>query len=161
MQFNQPYYGYQGQPMNMNYNTYTPVQQYIPQQFTQNQQPVSQVQNNMIPCEYVDNLDVVNAKNCDFSGRPMLYMKTDGSEIYRKQLDIKTGKSSVYLYKLQEESNENMNDYSLDLNELNSKIESLKTEFTQNINELKQMMIDISSSNSTQETTTPISRKGR
>lgn len=143
MAFNQPYYGYQGQPLNMNYNTYTPMQQYIPQQFMPQNQP--RTQDNTIPCEYVDNLEVVNAKNCDFTGKPMLYMKTDGTEIYRKQLDIKTGKSTTYLYKLQEDINGKLTNNALDLDGLNSQIESLRNEFSHSITDLKQIVMNISS----------------
>lgn len=110
-----------------------------------------QSQDNTIACEYVDNLEVVNAKNCDFTGKPVLYMKTDGSEIYRKQLDIKTGRSTTYIYKIQSDSNEKSGeiskDDSLNFNEINSQIESLRNEFTQNIMDLKEMVMNLNSSN--------------
>ena len=176
MSFTPPYYGYPNQPINMNYGTYTPVQQYMPQQFVQTQpinqqinQPVNQqqqvyqTQDNTIACEYVDNLEVVNAKNCDFTGKPVLYMKTDGSEIYRKQLDIKTGRSTTYVYKIQSDSNEISNEKSqnssLNFNEINSQIESLRNEFTQNLMDLKVMVMNLNNSNTTKSNNSSNSTK--
>ncbi len=150
MSFIQPYYGYQ-QPVYPNYS-YNPQQFSFPQVNNQvssqqvNPQQQVQPRNSTIPCEYVDNLEVVNAKNCDFSGKPMLYMKTDGTAVYRKQLNIETGKSKIYTYELKEDSNKDSNDTGIIgiTNVLNSQIESLRQEFAQNIGDLKEMITHIS-----------------
>lgn len=145
MSFIQPYYGYQQQPF---YTNYIPQQQFPMQQqvATQNPQPqISQSQNNTISCEYVDNFEVVNAKNCDFSGKPMLYMKTDGSAIYRKQLNIETGKSKTYTYELRDEINEKSGNTDITniTGVINSQIESLRQEFSKNIGDLKEMVMNL------------------
>lgn len=144
MSFVQPYYGYQQQPL---YTNYIPQQQFpVQQQINQPIQQQTQItQNNTIPCEYVDNFEVVNAKNCDFSGKPMLYMKTDGSTIYRKQLNIETGKSKIYTYELREESDIKSGnpDISNIIAVMNSQIESLRQEFVQNIGDLKEMVTNL------------------
>lgn len=141
MSFVQPYYGYQQQPL---YTNYIPQQQFPIQQQSQ----ITQSQNNTIPCEYVDNFEVVNAKNCDFSGKPILYMKTDGSTIYRKQLNIETGKSKIYTYELQDKTGEEFGNTDLIniTNIINSQIESLRQEFTQNISDLKELVMNLNSS---------------
>ena len=90
-------------------------------------------------------------------------MKTDGSEIYRKQLDIKTGRSTTYVYKIQSDSNEISNEKSqnssLNFNEINSQIESLRNEFTQNLMDLKEMVMNLNNSNTTKSNNSSNSTK--
>lgn len=62
-------------------------QQAMPYGQTQIQQPMPQVpQIPMLQGQMVDGIDTVKAKDVDMSGNPVYYPKTDGTEIYRKQL---------------------------------------------------------------------------
>lgn len=66
----------------------------------QMQQPVQQIpQVPMIQGQMVDGIDTVKAKDVDMSGNPVYYPKTDGTEIYRKQLQS-DGKSRIFVYRL-------------------------------------------------------------
>jgi hypothetical protein len=47
----------------------------------------------------VDGIDTVKAKDVDMSGNPVYYPKTDGTEIYRKQLQS-DGRSRIFVYRL-------------------------------------------------------------
>lgn len=87
-------YGYGYQPMqqvyqypaqNVNYQNYVPNQQQI-NQFNQSQ--TVQSQNNFVSCEYVDGIDIVNTRNSDLSGKPIWYIKTDNTEIYKKLMNF-------------------------------------------------------------------------
>ena len=44
-------------------------------------------------------IDTVKAKDVDMSGNPVYYPKTDGTEIYRKQLQA-DGRSRIFVYRL-------------------------------------------------------------
>ena len=62
-------------------------QQAMPYGQAQIQQPMPQVpQIPMLQGQMVDGIDTVKAKDVDMSGNPVYYPKTDGTEIYRKQL---------------------------------------------------------------------------
>lgn len=69
-------------------------------------QPVqAMTQMPMIQGQMVDGIDTVKAKDVDMSGNPVYYPKTDGTEIYRKQLQS-DGKSQIFVYRLVEQKNE-------------------------------------------------------
>lgn len=62
-------------------------QQAMPYGQMQMQQPVQQMQQMpMLQGQMVDGIDTVKAKDVDMSGNPVYYPKTDGTEIYKKQL---------------------------------------------------------------------------
>lgn len=73
-------------------------QQAIP--YGQMQQPTQQIpQIPMLLGQMVDGIDTVKAKDVDMSGNPVYYPKTDGTEIYRKQLQA-DGRSRIFVYRL-------------------------------------------------------------
>ena len=73
-------------------------QQVMP--YGQVQQPVQQIpQTPMLLGQMVDGIDTVKAKDVDMSGNPVYYPKTDGTEIYRKQLQA-DGRSKIFVYRL-------------------------------------------------------------
>lgn len=75
-------------------------QQTMPYGQMQMQQPVQQIpQVPMIQGQMVDGIDTVKAKDVDMSGNPVYYPKTDGTEIYRKQLQS-DGRSRIFVYRL-------------------------------------------------------------
>ena len=53
----------------------------------------------MLQGQMVDGIDTVKAKDVDMSGNPVYYPKTDGTEIYRKQLQA-DGRSRIFVYRL-------------------------------------------------------------
>lgn len=53
----------------------------------------------MIQGQMVDGIDTVKAKDVDMSGNPVYYPKTDGTEIYKKQLQS-DGRSRIFVYRL-------------------------------------------------------------
>ena len=60
-------------------------------------QPIPQT--HMLQGQMVDGIDTVKAKDVDMSGNPVYYPKTDGTEIYRKQLQS-DGRSKIFVYRL-------------------------------------------------------------
>lgn len=60
-------------------------------------QPVPQ--SPMLQGQMVDGIDTVKAKDVDMSGNPVYYPKTDGTEIYKKQLQS-DGRSRIFVYRL-------------------------------------------------------------
>lgn len=73
-------------------------QQTIP--YGQAQQPVQQIpQVPVLQGQMVDGIDTVKAKDVDMAGNPVYYPKTDGTEIYRKQLQA-DGRSKIFVYRL-------------------------------------------------------------
>lgn len=75
-------------------------QQVMPYGQAQIQQPMPQVpQIPMLQGQMVDGIDTVKAKDVDMSGSPVYYPKTDGTEIYRKQLQA-DGRSRIFVYRL-------------------------------------------------------------
>ena len=72
-------------------------QQTMPYGQMQMQQPVQQIP--MLQGQMVDGIDTVKAKDVDMSGNPVYYPKTDGTEIYRKQLQA-DGRSRIFVYRL-------------------------------------------------------------
>lgn len=75
-------------------------QQTMPYGQMQMQQPIQQMsQVPMIQGQMVDGIDTVKAKDVDMAGNPVYYPKTDGTEIYRKQLQA-DGRSRIFVYRL-------------------------------------------------------------
>ena len=75
-------------------------QQVMPYGQMQMQQPMQQVpQIAMLQGQMVDGIDTVKAKDVDMSGSPVYYPKTDGTEIYKKQLQA-DGRSRIFVYRL-------------------------------------------------------------
>ena len=64
------------------------------------QQSVQQMQQMpMLQGQMVDGIDTVKAKDVDMSGNPVYYPKTDGTEIYKKQLQA-DGRSRIFVYRI-------------------------------------------------------------
>ena len=81
-------------------------QQTMPYGQMQMQQPVQQMpQIPVLQGQMVDGIDTVKAKDVDMSGNPVYYPKTDGTEIYRKQLQA-DGKSQIFVYRIVKPENE-------------------------------------------------------
>ena len=75
-------------------------QQTMPYGQMQMQQAMQQIpQVPMIQGQMVDGVDTVKAKDVDMSGNPVYYPKTDGTEIYKKQLQS-DGRSRIFVYRL-------------------------------------------------------------
>ena len=75
-------------------------QQAMPYGQMQMQQPIQQIpQIAMLQGQMVDGIDTVKAKDVDMSGNPVYYPKTDGTEIYKKQLQA-DGRSRIFVYRL-------------------------------------------------------------
>ena len=106
------FYPYYPQPLNP--YPQTPVQPYqdrltqlqnnyqqtMPYGQAQMQQPVQQMpQISGLPGQMVDGIDTVKAKDVDMTGNPVYYPKTDGTEIYKKQLQA-DGRSRIFVYRL-------------------------------------------------------------
>lgn len=106
------FYPYYPQPLNP--YPQTPVQPYqdrltqlqnnyqqtMPYGQAQIQQPMQQMpQVAMLPGQMVDGIDTVKAKDVDMTGNPVYYPKTDGTEIYKKQLQA-DGKSRIFVYRI-------------------------------------------------------------
>ena len=78
-------------------------QQTMPYGQMQMQQPVQQMpQIPMIQGQMVDGIDTVKAKDVDMTGNPVYYPKTDGTEIYRKQLQA-DGRSRIFVYRIMDD----------------------------------------------------------
>lgn len=137
-------YGYQ----NYNYmNPYGYSNQYSYQGFqNQQMQPITsnqqsqQNQQNVLQGWYVDGLDVTKAINADMSGNAMFFPSTDGKEIYKKQLDINTGKPITSVYKLENSINQVPNE--IDFTPIYSHISEIKSEISQQMSEIKDMVLD-------------------
>lgn len=106
------FYPYYPQPLNP--YPQTPVQPYqdrlaqlqnnyqqtMPYGQAQIQQPMQQMpQVAMLSGQMVDGIDTVKAKDVDMTGNPVYYPKTDGTEIYKKQLQA-DGRSRIFVYRL-------------------------------------------------------------
>lgn len=139
-------YGFNYNPYYNQYSNYPNYQNYQQNQMQQLQNPmqsqVSQPQQsqNSIQGWYVDGFDVTKSINADMSGNAMFFPSTDGKEIYKKQLDINTGKSFTYVYKL--ENNVEQTNNSIDFTPIYSHISEVKDELSTKISELKDMVLD-------------------
>lgn len=144
-------YGYN--PTFSQYNPYSyqqPIMS-IPQQLqnTMSQQQIQQTQttsqNNQVPLNmlqgwFVDGYDVVKVINADMSGNAMFFPSTDGKEIYKKQLDINTGKSFINVYKLENKESELHNN--MDFSPIYNQISDVRNDLSNKISEIKDMVLE-------------------
>lgn len=107
MQYGTPYFAQPFQPIQPYQDRLAQLQnsyqQAMPYGQAQIQQPIQQMpqmpQIPMLQGQMVDGIDTVKAKDVDMSGNPVYYPKTDGTEIYRKQLQA-DGRSRIFVYRL-------------------------------------------------------------
>ena len=107
MQYGNPYFAQPFQQMQPYQDRLAQLQnsyqQAMPYGQAQIQQPIQQMtqvpQIPMLQGQMVDGIDTVKAKDVDMSGNPVYYPKTDGTEIYRKQLQA-DGRSRIFVYRL-------------------------------------------------------------
>lgn len=107
MQYGNPYFAQPFQQIQPYQDRLTQLQnsyqQAMPYGQAQIQQPIQQMpqvpQIPMLQGQMVDGIDTVKAKDVDMSGNPVYYPKTDGTEIYRKQLQA-DGRSRIFVYRL-------------------------------------------------------------
>lgn len=145
MQYGNPYYSYtptytQVQPyqdrlaqLQNNYQQIIPPQQPI-------QQPIQQMpQIPMLQGQMVDGIDTVKAKDVDMSGNPVYYPKTDGTEVYRKQLQA-DGRSRIFTYKLVNENEQQPEDNSGNQVDIVSLINQLRDDVHAEISEIKELL---------------------
>lgn len=117
-------------------------QQAMPYGQAQIQQPMQQMpqmpQIPMLQGQMVDGIDTVKAKDVDMSGNPVYYPKTDGTEIYRKQLQA-DGRSRIFTYRLVNEGEqpETNNTNQVDIVSL---INQLRDDFHAEISEIKELL---------------------
>lgn len=114
-------------------------QQAMPYGQAQIQQPMPQVpQIPMLQGQMVDGIDTVKAKDVDMSGNPVYYPKTDGTEIYRKQLQA-DGRSRIFTYRLVNEGEqpESNNTNQVDIVSL---INQLRDDVHAEIAEIKELL---------------------
>ena len=117
-------------------------QQAMPYGQAQIQQPIQQMpqvpQIHMLQGQMVDGIDTVKAKDVDMSGNPVYYPKTDGTEIYRKQLQA-DGRSRIFTYRLVNEGEqpESNNTNQVDIVSL---INQLRDDVHAEISEIKELL---------------------
>ena len=114
-------------------------QQAMPYGQAQIQQPMPQVpQIPMLQGQMVDGIDTVKAKDVDMSGNPVYYPKTDGTEVYRKQLQA-DGRSRIFTYRLVNEGEqpESNNTNQVDIVSL---INQLRDDVHAEISEIKELL---------------------
>lgn len=113
-------------------------QQAMPYGQMQMQQPVQQMQQMpMLQGQMVDGIDTVKAKDVDMSGNPVYYPKTDGTEIYRKQLQS-DGRSKIFVYRLAspEEQQPKQDEKQIDIEAM---FNQLRNDVCSEISEIKSM----------------------
>ena len=116
-------------------------QQAMPYGQAQIQQPIQQMpqvpQIPMLQGQMVDGIDTVKAKDVDMSGNPVYYPKTDGTEIYRKQLQA-DGRSRIFVYQLinPEEQNLKQEEKQIDIEAM---FNQLRNDVCSEISEIKSM----------------------
>ena len=114
-------------------------QQAMPYGQMQMQQPVQQMQQMpMLQGQMVDGIDTVKAKDVDMSGNPVYYPKTDGTEIYRKQLQS-DGRSRIFVYRLvnpDEQQQPKQDEKQIDIE---SMFNQLRNDVCSEISEIKNM----------------------
>lgn len=117
-------------------------QQAMPYGQAQIQQPIQQMpqvpQIPMLQGQMVDGIDTVKAKDVDMSGNPVYYPKTDGTEVYRKQLQA-DGRSRIFTYRLVNEGEqpETNNANQVDIVSL---INQLRDDVHAEISEIKELL---------------------
>ena len=107
MQYGNPYFAQPFQPIQPYQDRLSQLQnsyqQAMPYGQAQIQQPIQQMpqmpQIPMLQGQMVDGIDTVKAKDVDMSGNPVYYPKTDGTEIYKKQLQA-DGRSRIFVYRI-------------------------------------------------------------
>lgn len=116
-------------------------QQAMPYGQAQIQQPIQQMpqvpQIPMLQGQMVDGIDTVKAKDVDMSGNPVYYPKTDGTEIYRKQLQA-DGRSRIFVYQLinPEEQNLKQEEKQIDIEAM---FNQLRNDVCSEISKIKSM----------------------
>lgn len=113
-------------------------QQAIPYGQAQMQQPIQQLpQIAILQGQMVDGIDTVKAKDVDMSGNPVYYPKTDGTEIYKKQLQA-DGKSRIFVYRIinPEEQQPKQEEKQIDIEAM---FDQLRNDVCSEISELKNM----------------------
>lgn len=149
------YYQYSGYPNNQHsyQQPYQQFQQPIQQNYqnTQQTQYQNEINNATIPCMYVDSVKVVEATNSDMSGKPLLFMKSDGTEIYRKQINPNTGASDLFTYEIKKVPEQNISQQTIqyDFSDIGNKIDDFKKEiygsissFSKEMSELKDLVLE-------------------
>ena len=126
----QPYQDRLAQLQN-NYQQAMPYGQMQMQQL----QPVPQ--SPMLQGQMVDGIDTVKAKDVDMSGNPVYYPKTDGTEVYRKQLQA-DGRSKIFVYRLVNPEAEQQQEEPKQV-DLVAMINQLRNDVCSEISEIKNM----------------------
>lgn len=98
-------------------------------------QPVPQ--SPMLQGQMVDGIDTVKAKDVDMSGNPVYYPKTDGTEVYRKQLQA-DGRSKIFVYRLVNPEAEQQQEEPKQV-DLVAMINQLRNDVCSEISEIKNM----------------------
>lgn len=114
-------------------------QQAMPYGQAQIQQPMPQVpQIPMLQGQMVDGIDTVKAKDVDMSGNPVYYPKTDGTEIYRKQLQA-DGRSRIFVYRLINPEEQQQPKAEEKLIDIEAMFNQLRNDVCSEISEIKSM----------------------
>ena len=146
MQYGNPYFVQPFQPIQPYQDRLAQLQnsyqQAMPYGQAQIQQPIQQMpqvpQIPMLQGQMVDGIDTVKAKDVDMSGNPVYYPKTDGTEVYRKQLQA-DGRSRIFTYRLVNEGEqpETNNANQVDIVSL---INQLRDDVRAEISEIKELL---------------------
>lgn len=117
-------------------------QQAMPYGQAQIQQPIQQMpqvpQIPMLQGQMVDGIDTVKAKDVDMSGNPVYYPKTDGTEIYRKQLQA-DGRSRIFVYRLINPEEQQQPKAEEKLIDIEAMFNQLRNDVCSEISEIKSM----------------------
>lgn len=116
-------------------NNYQPQMQFVPIQQQMNQQ------NQFLSGQIVDGIDAVKAKDVDMTGNPVWYPKSDGTEIYRKQLQA-DGRSQICTYRLVRPETEKSDVANGGITEesLNSLFEQFRQDIFEEISGIKELV---------------------
>ena len=117
-------------------------QQAMPYGQAQIQHPIQQMpqvpQIPMLQGQMVDGIDTVKAKDVDMSGNPVYYPKTDGTEVYRKQLQA-DGRSRIFTYRLVNEGEQPESNKTNQV-DIVSLINQLRDDVHAEISEIKELL---------------------
>lgn len=146
MQYGNPYFAQPFQQIQPYQDRLTQLQnnyqQAIPYGQAQLQQPIQQMpqvpQIPMLQGQMVDGIDTVKAKDVDMSGNPVYYPKTDGTEVYRKQLQA-DGRSRIFTYRLVNEG-EQLETNNANQVDIVSLINQLRDDVRAEISEIKELL---------------------
>ena len=145
MQFGSPYYNYPpAYPQTQAYQDRLAQLQNNYQQLLPPQPPIQQAiqqmpQIPMLQGQMVDGIDTVKAKDVDMSGNPVYYPKTDGTEVYRKQLQA-DGRSRIFIYRLVNENEQQPEANSGNQVDIVSLINQLRDDVHAEISEIKELL---------------------